>query len=156
MTRHCFQLAILTLSLCCAGASAGLYKCIQADGSTSYQQLPCAAEASAEQIAVDTAPPGGSDAADKGEDYSVEAQLKAMQKARDQDKDGERKAARDTPNDAAGAPEYDRARCAKHRAQVARWSKEAQRTYRTRKEKEYEARMLEYHQSLAERYCAGE
>jgi hypothetical protein len=139
-------------------AFAGTYKCIQPSGAVVYQQTPCPADAAGGELAVDASPPGGAEAlealAEDPDAYSVERQLKAMESARDQGR-----TSREAPGAGAGqdpAPTYDRARCAKHRAESARWEYETSRGYRTPQEREYRAGMLEHHQALVERYCTGE
>ena len=154
MTRRTAPIAVAALAAIWAlGADAGLYRCIQPDGSISYQQLPCPASADGAELRVDTTPPGGSDAATGNEDYSVQSQLKAMQKARARERAARDKAERAAERRARQTDTRDPARCAKHQAQVARWREEVRNGYRSQNEKEYEAHMLEYHQALVERYC---
>lgn len=134
---------------------AGPYKCIGSDGSIVYQQGPCADSDQGDELAVDTRPPGGPDAAAKGKDVSVEGQLKAMEATRAKERKARAAAAKDA-NDEAPAPAYDRAKCAKHQAEVARWREEVRGTYRTQDEKARDRHMLEHHQAQVERYCAPE
>lgn len=136
-------------------AQAGPFKCVQPDGRVVYQQGPCAESDQGGELTVDTRPVGGADAIPKGQDLSVEGQLKAMEAARDK----ERKARADEAKGAgkkAPAATYDRAKCAKHRAETARWQEEVRGGYRTREEQAHDRHMLDYHQALVERYCAPE
>jgi hypothetical protein len=76
----------------------------------------------------------------------MEAERKKARKGHDQADDGKRPSGK-----TAKGP--DRAKCAKERAEVARWRHKANATYRDQDEKEFKEQTLEYHQALAERYC---
>lgn len=134
---------------------AGLFKCVQPDGSVIYQQGPCGESDQGGEVAVDTRSPGGPDSAPKGKDLSVEAQLKALESARAKERKAKTAGAKETM-EKPPAPTYDRAKCAKHRAETARWREEVRGTYRTQEEKARDRHMLEYHQALVARYCAPE
>lgn len=134
---------------------AGPYKCVGPEGGIVYQQGPCADSHRGGELAVDTRPPGGPDAVPKGKDLSVEGQLKAMEAARAKERKARAAATKDD-REKAPAPTYDRAKCAKHQAEVARWREEVRGTYRTQDEKARERHMLEHHQAQVERYCAPE
>lgn len=132
---------------------AGTFKCQQPDGGIVYQAIPCAAESQGTELELDTRPPSGGEARGKGKDYSIESQLKAMEaerrkalKAQDQAGGGKHRSAK-----AASGP--DAAKCAKQRAEVARWRHRANAAYRDQSEKEYKEQTLEYHQALVDRYC---
>jgi Domain of unknown function (DUF4124) len=144
---------IVPLLLIALPAHAGPYKCVRPDGGIVYQQGPCAASDQGGEVAVDIRPPGGADAVPQDLDLSVEGQLKALESARAKERKA-RAAATKEADGAAPAPTYDRAQCAKHRAEASRWEDEVRATYRTQAEKARDRHMLEYHQALVERYCA--
>lgn len=146
---------LLTLLLIALPLQAGPYKCVRPDGGIVYQQGPCAASEQGGELAVDTQPPGGADAAPKDHDLSVEGQLRAMESARAKARKSRGAEAEDAMGRAT-SPTYDRAKCAKHRAEAARWREEVRGTYRTQDEKARDRHMLEHHQALVERYCAPE
>lgn len=131
---------------------AGPFKCVQPDGGVVYQQGPCGGPDHGGELTVDTRYPGGADAAAKGKDLSVEGQLKALEAARAKERKA-RVAASKGLVERGPAETYDRAKCAKHRAQTARWRDEVRGGYRTRDEKAHNLSMLEHHQALVERYC---
>jgi hypothetical protein len=150
-------LSIASLWLTPGPVRAAAFKCLGPDGHTSYQQTPCPVEAAGGELTPDTRPPGGAEAAANSGDYSVESQLKAMEsarqkarKAREQATADERQAQRKT------ADRYDKARCAKHRAESARWRQAIRNGYRNRDEREQQKQMLKHHEALTERYCAPE
>lgn len=149
------RLHVVVMLLFALPVQAGPYKCVQPGGSIVYQQGPCGASDQGGELAVDTRPPGGPDAAPKGMDLSVEGQLKALESARAKERKSKTAAAKDT-KEKAPASTYDRAKCAKHRAETARWREEVRGTYRTQEEKARDRYMLEYHQSLVARYCPPE
>jgi hypothetical protein len=132
---------------------AGPYKCVRPDGDIVYQQGPCAATEQGGELAVETRPPGGPDAVPEAKDLSVEGQLKAMESARAKERKARASEAKDAKGKAS-SPTYDRAKCAKHRAEAARWQEQVRGTYRTQDEKARNKHMLEHHQALVERYCA--
>jgi hypothetical protein len=102
---------------------------------------------------VDTRTPGGADALPRGKDLSVEGQLKALEAARAKERKASASAAKGAvPHQPAD--DYDRAKCAKHQAQTARWREEIRGGYRTREERAHDQHMLEHHEALVERYCA--
>lgn len=131
---------------------AGTFKCLQRDGSVVYQQGPCPKSDQGGELILDTRPPGGKRAAPGGGDLSVEGQLKALESARARERKARVRVAKDAGKGSQKG--YDRAKCAKHRAQVARWQDEVRDGYRTREEQAHDRHMLEYHEVLVERYCA--
>lgn len=132
---------------------AGPFKCVKPDGGVVYQQGACGGLDHGGELTVDTRSPGGADAAANSKDLTVEGQLKALEAARAK----ERKSRVDASKglvERGPTETYDRAKCAKHRAQAARWREEVRGGYRTRDEKAHNLSMLEHHQALVERYCA--
>lgn len=147
---------LLLLALLLAlSAQAGPYKCVQPGGDVVYQQHPCPEADQGGEVSIDTHPPGGPGPLPKGNDLSVEGQLRALESARA--KAREERAGKGAGSAREGpAPTYDRAQCAKHRAQTARWQEAVRGTYRTQEQKVHNRRMLEHHQALVERYCPPE
>ncbi|WP_295393544.1 hypothetical protein [uncultured Thiodictyon sp.] len=132
---------------------AGPYKCLQSDGSIVYQETQCALGAAAsEQLTLDPAP---SDHAGKGKakDYSIEGQLKAFEAERKQAQRQRDRAARATRPKTKKQPGNDRAKCAKNRAEAARWREKTRGTYKNTDERDYRERKLEYYEALVEQYC---
>ena len=148
----------LTGLLLAGQAEAELYKCRQPDGRVSYQQTACADRAAGQALSVDTRGPDGSTSGPAGQDYSVESQFRQMQaerqaveRAREQ---ARREAAKETQRmQRSTRDERDPARCAKQRAEVAKWKEKLLHGYRTRSEKDINENKLAHHQALAERYC---
>ena len=134
---------------------AGPFKCLQPDGRVIYQQGPCGESDQGGELTLDTRTPGGAEALPKGKDLSVEGQLKALEAARAKERKSRTAAAKDTQEEAP-APTYDRAKCAKHRAEAARWREEVRGTYRTQEEKARDRHMLEHHQAQVEYFCPPE
>lgn len=134
-------------------AQAGPYKCVQPDGRVVYQQGPCGASDQGGELTVDTRSPGGAGSLPKAADLSVEGQLKALEAARAKESKARASAAKGAA-DKEPAETYDRAKCAKHRAETARWRDAVRSGYRTQEEKAHDRHMLEYHEALVERYCA--
>ncbi len=130
------------------------YKCLQPDGSVVYQQTLCAAESAGTELALDSRQPGGAGT----KDYSVEGQLKALEAARKKTakKPPAEKQRKEPVARARPAVITDRARCAKHRAEIARWRRAVRKPYRDRDEQEYKEQMLAHHEAKAERYCTKE
>lgn len=149
MGRH----PILVLLLTALPLQAGTYKCLGPDGGVVYQQGPCSGPDRGGELAVDTRAPGGPDGTSSPKDLSVEGQLKALESARARERKAKAAAVRDAQGKDPG-PTYDRAKCAKHRAETARWDEKVRGTYRTRAEQTRARHMLEHHQILVERYCA--
>jgi hypothetical protein len=143
---------VLTL-LIALPVQAGPFKCVQPDGGVVYQQGPCSASDQGGELAVDTRSPGGAGSVPQAGDLSVEGQLKALEAARAKERKARASAAR-RASDEEPAETYDRAKCAKHRAQTASWRDEVRGGYRTQEEKTHDRHMLEYHEALVERYCA--
>ena len=143
------------LVLIAVPAEAGLFKCRLPDGSIVYQQTPCAGTAQGGEVSVDTRSPGGPGAGAGQQDYSVEAQLKAMEAARERDRPTGEEAARETRPPKA-VDTRDRARCAKHRAQTAHWRQQVRNGYHNQEEKARNQHMLEHHQALVDRYCGDD
>ena len=158
------QLSIAPLSLALLGSSlsgltacpawAGTYKCRAPDGHISYQETPCPADSDGGALTPDTAPPSGSNAPRHSKAYTVEGQLKALESAKRRARKVREKSS-DAPR-RAKTSDYDAARCAKHRAEAARWRREVRNGYRDTDEREQEAQMLKHHEALIERYCAPE
>jgi hypothetical protein len=131
-------------------AHADLYKCPQPDGRVTYQQTACGGRADVESFEVDVGGPAGSETSTAGRDYSVAGQAASMQAEREQRSRARRSAKRAA---APAGPRPDAAKCAKHRAEVARWKEKVMQGYRKRTEKDYNQGQLEHHQALAERFC---
>ncbi len=53
----------------------------------------------------------------------------------------------------AAAGQYDPVKCARHRAEAAKWEQRLKSGYRTREERTYKQNKLAYHQALIERHC---
>lgn len=146
------RLYLVLLSLITLPAQAGTYKCIGPDGAILYQQGPCAESDQGGQLSVDTSPPGGPSADSGSKDLSVEGQLRTLESARAKERKARTRAAKATQDRSRGDGR-DQAKCAKHRAQAARWQEEVRNGYRTQEEKQHNEHMLEYHQVLVGRYC---
>lgn len=141
-----------------APVAAELYKCRQPDGRVSYQQTVCSGIAEGDALTVETRGPNGgtSDATER--DYSVESQLRQMQTAREATELERERARSQTAAEArrsrkVNRDERDPAKCARHRAEVAKWKQKLLRGYRQRSEKEINESKLAYHQTLTDRYC---
>ena len=148
---RCFLILPLLVAL---PVEAGLFKCRLPDGSIVYQQTACAGAAEGAEVSVDTRSPGGagSNTGAGQKDYSVESQLKAMESARKVERKQGEKAGKEA-RQPKSEDLYDRAKCAKHRAQTAHWRQEVRNGYRTQEEKAHDQHMLEYHQALVDRHC---
>lgn len=146
--------ALLALLISLSAQSAP-YKCVQPGGDVVYQQHPCPESDRGGEMHIDPRPSGDPGALPKGRDLSVEGQLRALEadraKGRKEREDSVHGSRKEVP-----APTYDRAQCAKHRAQAARWQEAVRGTYRTQDQKTHNRRMLEHHQALVERYCPPE
>ncbi|WP_295456588.1 DUF4124 domain-containing protein [uncultured Thiodictyon sp.] len=149
MNRRALATLLLPLSVW-----AGPYKCLQPDGSVVYQDTSCAIGAAGAELALDPSPPP-QDHAGKGraKDYSIEGQVKAMEAERNKARKERARAAAQARQTAKKKPGYDRAKCAKNRAEVARWSQQTHSTYRNISERDYREQKLEYHQALVDQYC---
>ncbi|MBN2885709.1 MAG: hypothetical protein JXM75_03250, partial [Chromatiaceae bacterium] len=133
----------LSLALLAPAAWAELYKCPQPDGGISYQQHPCA---NAEPLALDI--PQTRNEIVQGAGPSIEEQLRYFER------DTVRASSSSGPRqESATAHQYDAAKCARHRAQEAKWARAARATYRDRDQQRERERMLEYHRTLVERHC---
>jgi hypothetical protein len=152
------------LYLICDPGWAGAYKCRGEDGQVSYQGTPCPTGSPGEELTPDTAAPSGRQPANVANDYSVAGQLKALESA-------QRKARKERERDSTDPhqsdphksrakktkkPQYDAARCAKQRAESARWRREVKNGYLDRDQKEQEEQTLKYHEALVARYCKPE
>ena len=136
------------------GAGAGPFKCLHPDGSLSYQETPCPPETDGGELEVDTRRPGGSRAG--GKEYTVEGQVRALEAERKRAHKALEKRAADSPGATAGPkPRKNKAKCAKHRAEVARWRRAVRNGYRDKDDREREEQMLEHHRALVEQYCEG-
>ncbi|MBK1723639.1 DUF4124 domain-containing protein [Thiocystis violacea] len=139
-------------------ARAELYKCQQPNGRIIYQQTACGGHADVEAFAVDIRGPDGSDGAASGQKYSIGSQAAQMRAERER-LNGARLKARQASEAAArraaadSDKEPDRAKCAKHRAEVAKWKEKVMKGYRTRTQKDYNDSKLAYHAALVDRYC---
>jgi hypothetical protein len=156
MTRSATALALLAAALFAPGSPADTHKCVSTDGSVEYRQTPCPSSATPMELRIETSPPSGGGAKDPGNAYSVENQLKAMESARKPEHRERGAAERNETRKKGMGPGYDKARCAKQRAEAARWEREARRGGSDHQEREYRTRMWEYHQALVERYCRPE
>ncbi|ADC63609.1 DUF4124 domain-containing protein [Allochromatium vinosum] len=150
------------LALTAGPAWAELYKCRQPDGSLSYQQTACAAQAEGDRLQVDIRGPDGRESASSGEDYSVAAQAERLRTEREARERAHLQARREAEAraralKAAAKPDrntdFDPAKCARHRAEVAKWRQKVKGGYRTRDEKDYNDSKLAHHEALVERYC---
>jgi hypothetical protein len=146
MNRRALATLLLPLSVW-----AGPYKCLQPDGSVVYQETRCAIGTEGGELALDPPPP--SSHAGKGKDYSIEGQVKAMEAQRNKARKERARAAAQARPAAKKKPGYDRAKCAKNRAEVARWTQKTHSTYRDIGERDYREQKLEYHQALVDQYC---
>jgi hypothetical protein len=134
---------------------AGPFKCLQPDGNVVYQDARCADGSAGAELKLDTSPPGGEDKG-KAQDYSVQGQLRALEAERrqaDKARKAREKAAAASEPASKKAAGYDRAKCAKNRAEAARWRQKVRNGYRDRDEREYQEQKLEYYQSLADQFC---
>lgn len=134
---------------------AGPYKCREPDGKISYQQVPCPAESAGAELIPDTRLPSGAATATTAKKYTVEGQLKALESARRKARQGREKAKANLRAEVKPKV-FDAARCAKHRAEAARWRREVKNGYRDRDQQEQETQMLKHHEALVERHCAPE
>jgi hypothetical protein len=145
--------ALYRLAIC--PSWAGVYKCREPDGHISYQETPCAPDSDGGALTPNTTPPSGANAPGPSKAYTVEGQLKALESARRQTrKKREKTAAPRSTQTKTG--DYDAARCAKHRAEVARWRRNVRNGYRDRDEREWETQMLIHHEALVQRHCPPE
>lgn len=148
-------LRVLAVLLMTGPVWAGPFKCLQPDGRVVYQDLQCAAGSEGAELRLDTSVPGGEDKG-KARDYSVQGQLKALEAERrkaDKARKAQEKAAAETAPAGKKAGGYDRAKCAKNRAEAARWRQKVRNGYRDQDEREYQEQKLEYYQSLADQFC---
>lgn len=143
-------------------AWAELYKCRQSDGSLSYQQTACAAQAEGDRLQVDIRGPDGSESASSDVDYSVAAQAERLRAEREAREHAHLQARREAEAraralKAAAKPDrntdFDPAKCARHRGEVAKWRQKVKGGYRTRDQKDYNDSKLAHHTALVERYC---
>lgn len=156
-----FAALALALALLLSGtAHAELYKCRQPDGRTVYQQTACGGHADAETFAVDIRGPDGTETGASGKDYSIgtqaasmRAERQALNRARMRARMQAEAAAKRTAAGSGKKPEPDRAKCAKHRGEVAKWKQKLLQGYRKRSEKEHDQSKLAYHEALVDRYC---
>ncbi|NEV62580.1 DUF4124 domain-containing protein [Thiorhodococcus minor] len=144
--------------LIAADAHAGLFKCKQPDGRVIYQQTACGGHADVDPFEVDIRGPDGSKSGKSSRDYSVGSQAKAMRtqrerlsKARRQARARAAAAARRVTGSPSKTP--NRSKCAKHRAEVAKWKQKLLNGYHERTEKVYNENKLEHHQALVDQYC---
>jgi hypothetical protein len=147
---------ILALSLIACPVWAGPFKCLHPDGSLSYQESPCPTESEGGELEVDTRPPGGTRPRGKGQDTTIQGQLRALESERKRDEKARERRAPTSPKAASGPkPRKNKAKCAKHRAEVARWRRAVRNGYRDKDDREREEQMLEHHRALVEQYCEG-
>ncbi len=150
-----YSVKILSLLLLFPFAlQAGLFKCKQPDGSVSYQQTPCPETAHQYELDPNLSPSGS---AGSGVDYSVEGQLKRMDKSkREERKEREerrRAAAEEEDNGEETWSGEDTADCAKFRAQVAEWKRRNLGGYSSRDDRDYKKNKLRYYQIKARDAC---
>lgn len=155
-------IGILLMLTAAVPASAQLYKCRRPDGSLSYQQTACAAQAEGDRLHVDIRGPDGRESASSDADYSVAAQAERLRTEREARERAHLQARREAEAraralKAATKPDrntdFDPAKCARHRGEVAKWRRKVKDGYRTRDEKDYNDSKLEHHEVLVERYC---
>ncbi|NEX20502.1 DUF4124 domain-containing protein [Thiorhodococcus mannitoliphagus] len=144
--------------LIAADARAGLYKCRQPDGHMVYQQTACGGRADVDPFEIDIRGPNGSEAGASARDYSIGTQAKQMRTERERldrsRRSARRQAAAATKRATGQSPKTpDRAKCAKHRAEAAKWKQKVMQGYRKRTEKDYNEGKLEHHQALVDQYC---
>ena len=147
--------AFAVLVLMAGPVWAGPYKCVQPDGGVVYQDVQCAGGSEGTELRLDPGAPGGQDQG-QARDYSVQGQLKALEAERrqaDKARKAREKAAAETRPAARKAEGYDRAKCAKNRAEAARWRQKVRNGYRNQDDREYQEQKLEYYESLAARFC---
>ena len=144
------RLAAIALCLAASPAWSAVFKCRGPDGHTSYQQFPCPEPAGGAELSPDTSPPSG--AGTRVKPATVETQIEALESAERRARK-ERKEASESGSPKAPPDERDEARCAKHRAEAARWRREIKQGFRDRDEQEREAQMLQHHEALIRRYC---
>ena len=156
-TRWIIGLTLALLAL--RPASAELYKCLQPDGRLSYQQTACAPDAAGARLQVDTRGPDGREqASSAAEEYAVESQAEWLRSEREAQEavllEARQAAeARHAAQKAERQAQLDPAKCARHRAEAAKWREKARGTYRTRAEQEQNDNRLAHHQALIEQYC---
>jgi hypothetical protein len=156
MNRRSFATLIFIVGTgAAAPVWAGAYKCRQPDGSIAYQDAACAGEATGEEVKLEPSPSGQDKPRRKAKDYSIEGQVKAIEAERRKAHQGRSKSGTDRPRSDPSRDDRDRAKCAKERAETARWHQAARGTYRDRDEQEYREQTLAYHQALVKRYCGG-
>jgi hypothetical protein len=152
----------ILLALTAGPAWAELYKCRQPDGSLSYQQTACAARTEGERLQVDIRGPDGRESASSDVDYSVAAQAERLRTEREARERAHLQARREAEAraralKAAAKPDrntdFDPAKCARHRGEVAKWRQKVKGGYRTRDQKDYNDSKLAHHEALVERYC---
>ena len=150
--------ALAVLVLMAGPVWAGPFKCLQPDGSVVYQDVQCAAGSAGAELRLDTSTRGGQDRG-KAQDYSIQGQLKALEAERrqaDKAHQTQEKAAAKTGPAGKKAGGYDRTKCAKNRAEAARWRQKVRNGYRDQDDREYQEQKLEYYQSLANQFCRPE
>ncbi|BCU06333.1 DUF4124 domain-containing protein [Allochromatium tepidum] len=159
---HPSRLVGVFLMLTAVPVSAELYKCRRPDGSLSYQQTACAAQSEGDRLQVDIRGPDGRKSASSGVDYSVAAQAERLRAERETRERAHLQARREAEARAralraAAKPDrntdFDPAKCARHRGEVAKWRQKVKGGYRTRDQKDYNDSKLAHHQALVERYC---
>lgn len=152
-------LALLGTALLWITASpawAGTFKCRGPDGHIGYQETPCPADSDSAELNPSTVPPSGAKAPRPSQPYTVEGQLKALESAQRRARKAREKASAVPSQTQAKNGDYDAARCAKHRAETARWRREVRNGYRDKDEREQETEMLKHHEALVERHCPPE
>lgn len=138
------------LCLLAGPAVSATYKCRGADGQLGYQQSPCPDAADGGELTPDITPPSG--AAARIAPTTVESQIQSLEAAERQAQKARKATAAARPARAQPS-EQDAARCAKQRAEAARWRREVKNGYRDRDEQERESQMLTHHEALIRRYC---
>jgi hypothetical protein len=137
-------------------ALAETYKCREPDGHISYQEMPCPADSDGGVVIPNTMPPSGANTPRPSKAFTVEGQLKALESARREARKAREKASDAPRKTQTKTGDYDAARCAKHRAEVARWRRDVRNGYRDKDEREQETQMLRHHEALVARYCEPE
>lgn len=149
-------LAMLGAALCWVTPNPAwteTFKCREPDGHIGYQETPCPVDSEGSVLSSSSAPPTGPNATHTSKAYTVEGQLKALESQKRQARKAREKSSPESSHTQVKPKAHDAARCAKHRAEAARWRREVRRGYRDKDERDRRAEMLKHHEALVERYC---
>lgn len=153
------NLLVVVLGISPPAFAGGLYKCVAADGTQTFQQVPCRGAQTQENLEVDTRTIGGGAAGSDG--YSVMEQMREIDK-RERAKARERKARsqraqeRDPDRDAQlreKQARYDEARCRDYREQVDDQQDRLRDSYVKRSDRTSAEKRLRYLELQVARYC---